>query len=580
MTKVLRVSQQSAVTLTKHELAESVRVIRARRSLNSLPAFLKGGWDTIEPGTPLVWGRHMDAICEHLEAVTTGQIKRLAINVPPGHSKSSIVSVFWPAWMWLHQPSWRLLSASGGMELAIRDATKARTLITSDWYQQTFEPQWELSSDQNVKSFYQNTARGERKVLSAGGRVVGWRGDGCLWDDLLDAQDAYSETIRNGVNRWLDESFSNRLRDPKKGFIVGIQQRLHENDPTGHVLAQGNYEHLMLPSYFEENRRYQTSVGCDWRTTNDELLFPERFDEEVLEAEAARMTILPFAGQHQQRPSAASGTIIKAEMLCRDDKGESFWPSPQNTQILEMYLSFDTAVSTNTGADMTAGCASFLASDGFVYIYPVVLKRLDVNGVVRACAWAWAIWKLRFSVELKALCIEEGAAGTPAIQEARNLMARARIVPSALEQAMASHALTKPDEQRTAEESAALRRVMATQPPNDQWTSEEWNQVRQAPPMVLNTYRPGALFTAGKGRKGDIVQRVNEVLPYLNGKNCRLVDTPTSRAWIGQLLALPSGTHDDAVQSTIGGIIPFVKAASNIRGPVITRERLESVLIR
>lgn len=276
----------------------------------------------------------------------------------------------------------------------------------------------------------------------------------------------------------------------------------------------------MLPSYYEENRRYQTSVGCDWRTTNGELLFPERFTAEVLEAEERRMTVLPFAGQHQQRPSAATGTIIKAEMLCRDDKGESFWPWPQNTRIEEMYLSFDTAVSTNTGADMTAGSVSFLASDGFVYLYPVVLKRLDVDGVVRACALSWSMWKLRFPVELKALCIEEGAAGTPAIQDARSLMTRARIVPSAVEQALASHALTKPDVARTAEESLALRRVMATQPPNDQWTQAEWNQVRQAPPMVLNTYRPGALFTAGKGRKGDIVQRVNEVLPFLNGKNC------------------------------------------------------------
>lgn len=558
----------------------SRRVFQEVECHEHFPAFVKAGWDTIEPGTPLVWGRHMDAICEHLAAITSGDIKRLLINVPPGHSKSSLVSVFWPAWMWLRRPDWRLLSASRGLELAIRDATKARFLMNSDWYKETFQPEWGWSGDQNIKSFYQNTARGERKAVSVGSYITGWRGDGGILDDPLDAMDAYSEVARNEANKWLDESFSNRLRDPQKGFLVIIMQRLHEDDPSGHVLAQGGYEHVMLPSYFEENRRYRTSVGIDWCTKNGELLFPERFTAQVLEAEEHRMTTLPFAGQHQQRPSAASGTIIKAEMLCRDDKGESFWPWPQNTRIQEMYLSFDTAVSTNTGADMTAGSASFLASDGFVYLYPVVLKRLDVNGVVRACALAWAMWKLRFPVELKALCIEEGAAGTPAIQEARNLMARARIVPSAIEQALASHALTKPEELRTAEESLALRRVMATQPPNDQWTQAEWNQVRQAPPMVLNTYRPGALFTAGKGRKGDIVQRVNEVLPYLNGRNCRLVDTPTSRAWIGQLLALPSGVHDDAVQSTIGGVMPFVKASSDIRGPVITRERLESVLIR
>jgi hypothetical protein len=94
----------------------SRRVFQAVECRESLPAFVRSGWDTIEPGTPLVWGRHMDAICDHLAAITSGDIKRLLINVPPGHSKSSLVSVFWPAWMWLLRPDWRLLSASRGLE--------------------------------------------------------------------------------------------------------------------------------------------------------------------------------------------------------------------------------------------------------------------------------------------------------------------------------------------------------------------------------------------------------------------------------------------------------------------------------
>ncbi len=178
------------------------------------------------------------------------------------------------------------------------------------------------------------------------------------------------------------------------------------------------------------------------------------------------------------------------------------------------------------------------------------------------------------------LRVEEGAAGTPAIQEARSLIVRAQVVPSAIEYALSARTMSKPETERTAEESAALRRVMATQPPNDRWTVDEWNSVRQAPPMVLNTYRLGDLFTLGRGRKGDIVQRVYEVLPYLNGKNWRLIDTPNSRAWLGQLLALPSSKHDDAVQATIGGVLPFVTGAQDLGRKPITREMLESVMIR
>ena len=55
----------------------------------------------MEPSTPFVPGFHIDAIIEHLEAVTRGQIRNLLINVPPRHMKSLLVSVFWPAWEWI-----------------------------------------------------------------------------------------------------------------------------------------------------------------------------------------------------------------------------------------------------------------------------------------------------------------------------------------------------------------------------------------------------------------------------------------------------------------------------------------------
>lgn len=53
----------------------------ARRSLGE---FCKMAWNVLEPATPIKWGWALDAMCEHLEAVHNGQIKRLLMNVPPG----------------------------------------------------------------------------------------------------------------------------------------------------------------------------------------------------------------------------------------------------------------------------------------------------------------------------------------------------------------------------------------------------------------------------------------------------------------------------------------------------------------
>jgi hypothetical protein len=101
----------------------------------------------------------------------------------------------------------------------VRDAMRCRQLMESEWYQEQFKPDWKMCDDQNLKQYYRNTASGERVAISVGGGVTGYRGNGVIIDDPLNAMDAYSDTIRNGANRWLAEAASSRLNDPRNGFI-------------------------------------------------------------------------------------------------------------------------------------------------------------------------------------------------------------------------------------------------------------------------------------------------------------------------------------------------------------------------
>src|SRR5580765_1867915 len=70
---------------------------RAERSLIEFTDYV---WPVIEPSIPFIRGWAIEAICDHLQAVTEGHIRRLLINVPPGFSKSTLTSVCWPAWEW------------------------------------------------------------------------------------------------------------------------------------------------------------------------------------------------------------------------------------------------------------------------------------------------------------------------------------------------------------------------------------------------------------------------------------------------------------------------------------------------
>src|SRR5437016_131595 len=170
----------------------------------SLLEFVRQAWPIVEPSTPLVPGWHIDAIIEHLEAVSRGQIRNLLINVPPRHMKSLLVSVFWPAWEWIRYPQRRWLYSSYGAQLSIRDSVKCRRLIESPWYQQRWGDRFALTSDQNTKGRFDNNRSGYRLSTSVGGAATGEGGDRIVCDDPHNVQEAESDSVRKATVDWWD----------------------------------------------------------------------------------------------------------------------------------------------------------------------------------------------------------------------------------------------------------------------------------------------------------------------------------------------------------------------------------------
>jgi len=119
-------------TLKPEALLDAIKREQKRRAASaSLYEFVQQSWHVVEPGVPFIPSWHIEEICEHLEAITAGEIRKLLINIPPRHSKSTIVSVMWPMWEWLTDPSQKYLCASYSSTLSIRDNLKARRLIQS-----------------------------------------------------------------------------------------------------------------------------------------------------------------------------------------------------------------------------------------------------------------------------------------------------------------------------------------------------------------------------------------------------------------------------------------------------------------
>ena len=318
----------------------------------SLKEFTKSCWQTIEPGREFFDNWHIDAISEHLQAVVEGDIKRLIINIPPRHMKSISVAVALPAWAWTIQPEKRFLFASYAASLSVRDSVKCRRLITSRWYQNHFGDGFTLTGDQNQKQRFENDKTGQRIATSVDGALTGEGGDIIVIDDPHNVREAESSAVREGVLEWWDQAMQTRLNDPKTGAFVLIMQRVHENDLTGHILANEHeeWDHLCLPARYEighptppRSRLYFT----DPRTKEGELLWPERLDEGTLLQLERSLGAYAAAGQLQQRPMPKGGGILRAEWWVP-------WDGDDLPDIEYVIQSWDTAFSTKEKSSYSA----------------------------------------------------------------------------------------------------------------------------------------------------------------------------------------------------------------------------------
>lgn len=330
--------------LNPSERARAEALLRARsRRLdadhlkNNFGAFIRAAWPVVEPAMQLIDNRHIDAMADHLQAVAEGDIRFLMINIGPGYAKSIIASVMFSAWLWARNPQTRVIAATYAAALTIRDSIRTRDLIVSDWFQRLFNPQWRVSREtkegdyerhdpatggwkmvKENEDWLSNSMTGERRALSVGGKATGFRGDGQIFDDLLNATDKHSKPARDYARDWAISTMSTRFNDMRKGWRVVIGQRLHEDDPYGAMLATGDYVHLCLPSEFEHDRKCTTSLGEgktweDWRTEEGELLFPELFTPAVIAQAKKDLGSYDYAGQHQQRPAPAEGGLFKRD---------------------------------------------------------------------------------------------------------------------------------------------------------------------------------------------------------------------------------------------------------------------------
>lgn len=350
----------------------SVSKAKAELCRRSLFTFVKEFWDVIIPEDP-VWNWHIEYLCNEIQIAALRicrmperrqifegssfvlpakprepKLYDMLVNVPPGSSKSTIITVMLPAWIWTVDPTIRVISASYSGDLSQDHAVKSRDIILSDKYKQYF-PEIEIRADQNNKNNYKNTLNGERYATSVGGTIMGIHAHLIIIDDPLNPKQSASEAELNQASSFVDTTLSTRKVDKAVTLTLMVMQRLNELDPSGVWLRKRDHEgkkvrHICLPARASSKIHPPELAG---RYT-DGLMDPVRMNDQVLQDALVDLGSYAFAGQMGQDPAPEGGGVWQKWFIPVPDKD---MPSPSE---MDRYgTDWDTAYTdkvTNAGS--------------------------------------------------------------------------------------------------------------------------------------------------------------------------------------------------------------------------------------
>jgi len=345
-------------------------------------------------------GSHHKEIAEKFDRVVSGQCKRLIIAMPPRHGKSQLGSYLFPAYLMGRMPRSKLIVGSHTAELAQRFGRMIRNLVDDERYKELF-PGTNLSADSKAAGRWSTSQGGEAFFIGKGGAMTGRGGDVIILDDILDEQDAVSDTAMENTWEWYTSGPRQRLQPG--GAIILINTRWKTDDVAGRLLKNQSqlkadqWEVLEFPAILPSNKP----------------LWPEYWKLEELEKVKMSIGLQKWNAQWQQQPTNDDGAILKREWWRK-------WEYDEPPSCEYIIQSYDTAYSKKETADYsvisTWGVFTPDADSGPNLILLGVRRgRWDFPELKRVALEEYRYWNP------DNVLIEAKATGTPLQQELRRV---------------------------------------------------------------------------------------------------------------------------------------------------------------
>lgn len=345
--------------------------------------FLQYFWPEIS-GDDFKPNWHIPYLCAELQKMAERVGQRLPreydllINVPPGTTKTAMVSIMFPAWCWTKWYWMRFITASYSSPLSEESAKYCRDMVASERFQQIY-PDIKIDPGKNTIVNFKIIKLENGKVRRGGGRfstsvgatMTGFHGHFLLPDDPLNPKQAASVADLKTCIDWTDQTLTTRRIDKQVAAMVLIQQRLHQGDPTGHLWEKRDKIRLKLIRLPGEIRNYAEQLYPPELKDRyvDDLLDPVRMPWSVLEEEEVRLGQYGYAAQYGQNPTPPGGGMFKVEHFAIVDT------MPSEVSIAATVRYWDKASTKDGSGAFTVGAKMHRLTNGRFLISDVKRGR-------------------------------------------------------------------------------------------------------------------------------------------------------------------------------------------------------------
>lgn len=382
----------------KRQVAEYKIAIEREKCQDSFMAYVKKMW----PG--FIHGRHHAVLAKKFEDVASGKIKRLAISLPPRHTKSEFGSFLFPSWFLGKYPNKKVMQASNTGELAVGFGRKVRNLVMGEQYAEVF-PDVTLRQDSKAAGRWSTNKDGEYFAIGVGGTMTGRGADLVIIDDPHTEQEAalaaHDPSVYDKSYEWYTSGPRQRLQP--NGAIIIIATRWSERDLIGRVIHDSmergrpdEWDVVELPAIMPSGNS----------------LWPEFWPLDQLIALKEELPPTKWNAQYQQQPTGEEGAIVKREWW-------KIWEAEDPPRCEFIIQSWDTAFTKNERSDFSA-CTTWGVfhlnedpNNANIILLDSFQKRMEFPELKEKAKAHYMDW------QPDACIIEAKAAGAPLVFEMR-----------------------------------------------------------------------------------------------------------------------------------------------------------------